>query len=543
MKKISKTLRFNLTGLVIILLLSSAAAVKYFDVSKNLEIFTSAYKELNLYYVDETNPGDLMKTGLDAMFGSLDPYTIYYTESKIEDARFKYSGQYGGVGIFLENQDGKVVVSEVLEGYPAEKAGIREGDEIILIDDKKVKSFDQEQLDAILKGNVGSEIILTFTRQDEVKVEALTRAEIQIKEVPYSGMISENTGYIKLTSFTKTSSSSVRAALRGLQATGKLERLVLDLRGNGGGLLREAVNIVNLFVPKGELVVSTKGKIDSWNKVYETKQQPMAPDVPLAILINGRSASASEIVSGALQDLDRAVVIGERSFGKGLVQQTKDLVYNARMKLTIAKYYIPSGRCIQKLDYSNRVDGEVNEMEDSVPFKTRNGRTVFDGRGVDPDVEVKAEQVSELFNSLKENQVLFDYVSSYINNSDKPDTVLNFKYTDQDYEEFKTFVKSRNFNYSTLSESKFEELMKTAKDENYFNSSKSQFEQLEKSLSPSLESDLERFKTQIKAELQSMIARRYFFRSGQIQFNLMEDPLMLKCEEVFSSNYSSILGN
>jgi len=542
MNRIAKNFKFQILGLGVILILCSAAAVKYFDVSKNLEIFNSAYKELNLYYVDETNPGDLMKTGLDAMFESLDPYTIYYSESRIEDARFKHSGQYGGVGIFLENKDGKVLVIEVLEGYPAEKAGIREGDEVLFIDEKSVTELDQDQLDNVLKGNVGSEIMITYKRQDEVKIENLSRADIKLKEVPYSGMISDNTGYIKLTSFTKTSSMSVRSALKKLQGTENLEQLVLDLRGNGGGLLREAVNIVNLFVPKDELVVSTRGKIENWNKVYETKVQPIAPDLPLIILVNGRSASASEIVSGALQDLDRAVVLGSRSFGKGLVQQTKDLVYNARMKLTIAKYYIPSGRCIQKLDYSNKVDGEVNEVESSVPFKTRNGRTVYDGRGVDPDVKLEKETNSELFNSLKEEQVLFDFVSSFVESSSKPDTVTDFKFTDADYNEFKNFVNSREFSYNTLSESKFKELLDLAKEEDYYNSSKEEFESLKSSLKPSINKDLDRFKNQISNELESMIARRYFFRAGEIQYNLQKDPLIDKSLEVFSSNYRSILG-
>lgn len=542
MNRIAKKLNFHILGLAVILILCSGAAVKYFDVSKNLEIFNSAYKELNLYYVDETNPGDLMKTGLDAMFESLDPYTIYYSESKIEDARFKYSGQYGGVGLFLENKSGKVIVTEVLENYPAEKAGIREGDEILFIDDKKVSALDQDQLDNILKGNVGSELIISYKRNNQTKIENLTRADVKIKEVPFAGMISDNTGYIKLTSFTKTSSMSVRSALKKMQKDENLEQLVLDLRGNGGGLLREAVNIVNLFVDKGELIVSTKGKIDSWNKVYESKAEPVAPDLPLVVLINGRSASASEIVSGALQDLDRAVVIGERSFGKGLVQQTKDLVYNARMKLTIAKYYIPSGRCIQKLDYSNKVDGEVNEVENSIPFKTRNGRTVYDGRGVDPDVKVEKETESELFVSLKEQQVLFDFVSSFVSSTSKPDTVIDFQFTDAHYEDFKSFVKARDFSYQTRSESKFMELIELAKEEDYFSASQNEFESLQNSLKPSLDSDLEKFKNQISTELESMIARRYFFRSGQIQYNLQDDPLIAKSLEVFSTNYSSILG-
>lgn len=524
-----------------LVLLSSAAVVKYFDVSKNLEVFTTLYKELNLYYVDETNPGELMKTGIDAMLESLDPYTVYYPESRIEDARFMQTGQYGGIGIDIERIDEKIIINEVLQGFPAASEGLKAGDEIISIDGQTLTDLKPDQLDGLLKGNVGTTLKIEYKRADEIKEPELTRAEIKINEVPYYGMINETDGYIKLTSFTKTSSMSVRTALTNLKSKNGAQRIVLDLRGNGGGLLREAVNIVSLFVSQGELVVSTKGKIASWNKVYETKSSPVAPNMPLIVLVDENSASASEIVSGALQDLDRAVVIGRQSFGKGLVQQTKDLVYNSKMKLTIAKYYIPSGRCIQRLDYSNKEDGKAKAVADSLikPFETRNGRPVFDGRGVEPDVLIEKSTESELLKTLKTNYVLFDYVTDYAASSQKPDTVINFKY--EDYNGFKNYASSAKFNYSTASHKKMMELIEITKKEEYFTDTQNEIGALSNSLSPNVSSDLERYRSEILSVLEKEIVKRLFFEKGEIQYSLLHDPYISESVKTFNSNYNSIL--
>ncbi len=541
MKKFTNRFYINALGVVILLSLSSAAVVKYFDVSKNLEVFTTLYKELNLYYVDETNPGDLMKTGIDAMLKSLDPYTVYYPESRIEDARFMQTGQYGGIGIDIESIDEKIIINEVLEGFPAASEGLKPGDEIISIDSQSLTDLKPDQLDGLLKGNVGTTLIVEYKRAGERKEVELTRAEIKIEEVPYFGMLNETDGYIKLTSFTKTASMNVRAALIELRSKNKAQRLVLDLRGNGGGLLREAVNIVNLFVEKGQLVVSTKGKIDSWNKVYETKTAPIAPDIPLIILVDENSASASEIVSGALQDLDRAVVVGRQSFGKGLVQQTKDLVYNSKMKLTIAKYYIPSGRCIQRLDYSNKEDGKAKAVADSLiqPFLTKNGRKVYDGRGVDPDILIEKKDESELLKSLKTNYILFDYVNDYAARIQKADTVIDFSY--EDYGSFKEYTKSIDFDYSTASNQKMKELVELAKKENLFMDSKSEIENLVNELAPNVSEDLERYKEEILPVLKREIVKRQFYKKGEIQYSLINDPYIKGSIDTFNSNYSSIL--
>ena len=541
MKKLTKRFYFNLLGLAMLVLLSSAAVVKYFDVSKNLEVFTTLYKELNLYYVDETNPGELMKTGIDAMLESLDPYTVYYPESRIEDARFMQTGQYGGIGIDIERIDEKIIINEVLQGFPAASEGLKAGDEIISIDGQTLTDLKPDQLDGLLKGNVGTTLKIEYKRADEIKEPELTRAEIKINEVPYYGMINETDGYIKLTSFTKTSSMSVRTALTNLKSKNGAQRIVLDLRGNGGGLLREAVNIVSLFVSQGELVVSTKGKIASWNKVYETKSSPVAPNMPLIVLVDENSASASEIVSGALQDLDRAVVIGRQSFGKGLVQQTKDLVYNSKMKLTIAKYYIPSGRCIQRLDYSNKEDGKAKAVADSLikPFETRNGRPVFDGRGVEPDVLIEKSTESELLKTLKTNYILFDYVTDYAASSQKPDTVINFKY--EDYNGFKNYASSAKFNYSTASHKKMMELIEITKKEEYFTDTQNEIGALSNSLSPNVSSDLERYRSEILSVLEKEIVKRLFFEKGEIQYSLLHDPYIIESVKTFNSNYNSIL--
>ncbi|MFK7758037.1 MAG: S41 family peptidase [Flavobacteriales bacterium] len=539
--KMSKRLLVNLMAVVMVVSLTSAAVVKYFDVSKNLEIFTTLYKELNLYYVDETNPGDLMKVGIDAMMKSLDPYTVYYPESRIEDARIENSGDFGGFGLTLKFSDDRVIIGEILQNYPADKEGLKSGDELITINSQSVYGLSEDELDGLLKGGVGSEAILMYKRKGEQNSVTLERVEVKMKEVPYFGMVSDKDGYVKLTTFNQTSSRSLKAAIGDLMNKQGAERLILDLRGNGGGLLREAVSIVNIFVPKGELVVSTKGKIESWNKVYETTVEPIAPDIPLVVLVDEKSASASEIVSGALQDLDRAVVIGRQSFGKGLVQQTKDLVYNSKMKLTIAKYYIPSGRCIQRLDYSNKVDGKANAVADSLiqPFQTRNGRPVYDGRGVDPDVEIVKTPKSALYKSLVENDIIFNYVNDYALGVQTPDTITEYAYND--YNSFKNYVMGQEFTYTTESEAQLEQLLEIAKKEKYYGVSEAEFNQLMSKLTPNKAEDLERYKSEISPVLESEIANRLYYKKGQIQSDLTKDPLIQSSIQTFDTNYSTIL--
>jgi carboxyl-terminal processing protease len=530
--------------------LTSATVVvteDYFEISKNMEIYTSVYKELSTFYVDDTQPGALMKTGIDAMLKSLDPYTVYYPESKIEDAMFMQTGQYGGIGAQVNTIDGKITVTEPFQGYAAAKAGLMAGDIIIKVDNKIVEGKNHEEIGDLLTGNPGSKVELTVQRkgQPEPKVIAITREEIKIPDVPFFTMLDDNkTGYIKLNGFTQTASTEVRSAFQDLKKQ-NMSRLVLDLRGNGGGLLREAINIVNFFVPKGTEIVRTKGKIDEWNKTYLALNEPLDVNIPVVVLVDGLSASASEIVSGSLQDLDRAVVLGEESYGKGLVQQTKDLVYNSKMKLTVAKYYTPSGRCIQRLDYSHREDatGRVNAVADSLikPFKTRAGRTVYDGRGISPDVEVKAEEASHILVGLAEHWVAFNWVTDYRQSHVSIDSADVFALSDADYANFANFAKNQKFEYETDTEKLYAELKKVAKEEKYYTGAETEFDKLYSRIAPQKETDLQKFKPQIKEYLENEIVSRYYFQNGRAKNALPKDPCIKKAEEVLNSNYASIL--
>ncbi|MFN5296574.1 MAG: S41 family peptidase, partial [Flavobacteriales bacterium] len=436
-------------------LLSATFSDEFFEISKNMEIFTSVYKELNIYYVDGTKPGALMKTGIDAMLKSLDPYTVYYPESKIEEAMFMQTGQYGGIGTLVNTIEGKITITEPYEGYAAVKSGLIAGDVVLKINGKSVEGKRHDEVTDQLTGQPGSEVELTIQRPGEAQPRAvkIKREEIKIKDVPYFAMLADSaTGYIQLTGFTQSAGSEVKAAFLALKKR-NMNKLILDLRGNGGGLLREAITIVNLFVPKGTEIVKTKGKIEEWNKTYTAMNDPVDTQIPIVVLVDGGSASASEIVSGSLQDLDRAVVVGAESYGKGLVQQTKDLAYNTKIKLTVAKYYTPSGRCIQRLDYSHRDEntGEVVAKADSLirSFKTKGGRPVSDGRGINPDVEVKEEDAAHIVRSLIENWVIFHYATEYHRTHTSIDSADAFHLTDAEYNQFVEFAKGKEFHYDT----------------------------------------------------------------------------------------------
>ena len=386
----------------------------YFEVSKNLDIFATLFRELNIYYVDETNPGDLMKKGIDNMLESLDPYTNFIPESEIEDYRYMTTGSYGGIGALVRQMGDYVVISEPYEGFPAQKADLRAGDKILKVNDIDVKGKKTDDISKYLKGQASTSIKLLIEREGEKKPieKIINREEIKIKSVSYSGMISKSVGYIKLTGFTENASGEVKDALLDLKKNPALKSIVFDLRGNPGGLLKEAIDIVNLFEDKGTEIVSTRGKVKDWDKIYKAVNNPVDLSVPMVVLVDRGSASASEIVSGSLQDLDRGVVIGQRSYGKGLVQQTRDLSYNAKLKVTVAKYYTPSGRCIQALDYSHRnEDGSVDKVADSLisAFKTKNGRIVYDGGGIAPDVAIEPQKYSSILGSLITKNLLFDF--------------------------------------------------------------------------------------------------------------------------------------
>ena len=516
----------------------------FFEVSKNLEIYSDIYKTLNVHYVDETQPGKLMKTGIDAMLKSLDPYTTYYPESKIEDYRFTTTGQYGGIGSLIREIDGHTFISEPYQDSPANKAGLMAGDMIIAIDGKSVEDKDQDEVSKFLKGQAGTEVKVTVKRNEE-KIEALIkREEIKIPDVPHSGMLDEKTGYIKLNSFTQTASSEVKKAYQSLKKEG-MEQLVFDLRGNGGGLLREAVNIVNFFVPKGTEIVSTKGKLEEWDRVHKGLNEPLSKDLPLVVLIDGGSASASEIVSGTLQDLDRAVIIGSKSFGKGLVQQTKDIPYGTKLKLTVAKYYTPSGRCIQKLDYFNKDNGGIaEEVPDSLvtTFKTQNGRKVFDGRGIYPDVDVELEEYGKVLDALFSNHVIFKWANEFQLKNSEIAAASDFELSDEDYADFVEFCKQFDLHYTTASELYLEDLIEVAKREKYFDEVQSELEAMQSKLDVNQKDDIYKFRDQIQKIVENEIVSRYYYQKGRAEHSLNGDPYIAQAISTLnSSEYNTIL--
>lgn len=527
--------------------LTIAAGDSYFEISKNLEIFNELYKELNVYYVDDTQPGKLMKTGIDAMLSSLDPYTQFIPESDMEDYRFMTTGQYGGIGAMIKRKDDRVVISEPYEGFPAMKAGIWAGDEIVEVDGRQVRGMSTEEVSKLLKGQAGSTVkVLAQRIGTEPTLHTLVREEIKIPDVPFKGIIDvENgVGYIKLNSFTQTAGQEVRNAVKELKEQGA-QKIILDLRGNGGGLLRESVNIVNLFVPKNELVVETKGRIAEWDKTYKTLSEPLDAEIPLVVLVDGGSASASEIVCGSLQDLDRAVVVGERTFGKGLVQQTRDLFYNSKLKVTVAKYYIPSGRCIQKLDYSHRDStGKVTEVkEDAIAeFKTRNGRPVFDGRGVMPDVQVNEPELAKVVGGLYEKDLFFDFATEYRMKHNDIGPAEDFRITDELYAEFVTYVKEHEVDYDTESMEALEALVEVARKERYYEVVQDQLATLRKQLEPDHTEDIVRFRKDIEEVLRSELVSRYHFQTGRAKTAMTSDPYIRKAKDVLvDGSYPTIL--
>lgn len=520
----------------------------YFEVSKNIDIFVSVYKNINTYYVDDTEPGDLMKTSIDAMLHKLDPYTVYYPESDIEDYRFMTTGQYGGIGALISRKDGFVYISEPYEGYPAQKAGLLAGDKILKVDGKSAEGKNTEEISSFLKGEPQTDLILTIERMGtsepfEVKV---TREKIKIKDVPYYGLLEDKMGYIKLNGFTETASKEVIAALTDLKEKHQITSLVFDLRGNGGGLLNEAVNIVGIFTPTGTQVVETKGKLSEWNNTYVTTAAPIDTKIKLVVLVDGGSASASEIVSGTIQDLDRGVIIGTNSFGKGLVQQTRDLKYNSKMKLTVAKYYIPSGRCIQRLDYSKKdEDGHALEVPDSLrkEFTTKAGRKVLDGAGIEPDIKVENIKASPILISLARKQLFFEYATLYRNEHDSIAPAKEFSLSDADYEDFKSWLESKDYSYQTSTEKLLKKLEDAAEKEKYADKIAEDFSHLEAAINQNKAKDLDIHKDQIKRFLTSEIVVRYYYQTGRIEQSMAADEDMAKAKEVLKNDqeYHTIL--
>jgi len=517
-----------------------------FEILKNLELFEQVYKNVDLYYVDESNPGELMRTAIDAMLAELDPYTNYIPESRMEDYKLMTTGQYGGIGAIIRKVGDNVTIADPYVGFPAQKAGLIAGDMFLEIDGKNVENLSTSEISTLLKGQPGSKVEVKVKRGSTSKTVTLEREEIKISAVPYSGMINNETGYIKLNSFTRTSAKDVFNAFQSLKKEYKMKKLVFDLRGNGGGLLIQAVQMVNYFVEKESDIVSIRGKYEKDNKVYTAKANPLDDKLPIVVLVDGGSASASEIVSGAIQDLDRGVILGQTSFGKGLVQRPLDLKYNAKIKVTIAKYYTPSGRCIQKLDYSSKKIGEKAHAVDSSTisiFKTKNGRTVKDGRGIEPDVKIAKKKFSRLTATLVINNIIFNYATQYRVNHETIATAKEFKLSDTDFEDFKTYVLKQEFEYNTESGEMMEKLKEKAIDEGYYDESKDQFDKLYEYYKPSKERDLVKFKAEIVKILEDEIIGRYYYQTGRIEHALIDDTFILEAVKILNDQprYNQIL--
>jgi len=521
-----------------------------FEISKNLDIFTTVIKNLDINYVDTIKPGELIDTAIESMLETLDPYTVYVPETKVEDFKFITTGEYGGIGALIHQKKDGVYISEPYKNFPADKAGLLAGDKIIKINNKSVKGKSSSDISKILKGQTGSSVDITIKRigvKKPIKKEII-REKIKINNVPYFGMLNDNIGYIRLTGFTQNAGKEVKDKFLKLKKDHKLKGIIIDIRGNGGGLLNEAVKITNIFVKKGETVVSTKGKLREKNRTYKTRNQAIDTKIPLVILVDNRSASASEILSGAIQDLDRGVIIGQRTFGKGLVQNIIPLTYNTEMKITVAKYYIPSGRCIQAIDYSHKdEDGYFQKIPDSLisTFKTKNNRTVYDGGGIEPDIKLKPQKYSNITYSLYSKYLIFDYACKFHRENKTIPEPKKFIITDSIYNDFINFIKDKDYTYTSKTEKLLKSLKKTAKKENYFKDIKDEYSALSKKISLNKKDDIIRYKDEIKKILKIEICTKYYYQEGKIEAGISDDMEIEKAIEILNSpsKYNSILKN
>ncbi|MEO7176191.1 MAG: S41 family peptidase [Saprospiraceae bacterium] len=527
MKK--KVLKYSVIALIAVL---GIAAIrdegdKYFEIAKNLEIFANLYKDLNTYYVDDLDPNKLMKTGIDAMVGSLDPYTNYITENQIESYRYMTEGKYNGIGAVVRKVDDYPTVIEPYEGFAADKAGLKAGDIILSINGKSAKGKDNDEVTAIMRGVPGTDIEMSVLKpgQKDPIIVKLIRSEVSMKNVPYWGMVSPKVGYIVLTTFTQDAGEHVADAYNDLKSKNPLmESVILDLRENGGGLLNEAVNICNVFIPKNELVVSTKGKVREWDKSYKTLNNSIDEKVRLAVLVNKHSASASEIVSGVIQDLDRGLLIGQRSYGKGLVQNTRDVGYNSRVKLTTSKYYIPSGRCIQSVQY---IDGEPKDIADSLrnTYRTRSGRKVLDGGGVTPDIRIVKMASPSIVKGLNEKSVIFKYATEYYQAHPSIVAAADFKFLD--YDDFVRFAEKSKFTYETESEKLLKTLQEKSTEDQFSKEVATEIETLQAKIRLEKKDDMQQYKSEIIKEIEEEIVSRYYYQKGKIQYDLKNDNEIL----------------
>ena len=544
----------NLYRLIITLILFCSTTIvvgqnnSNFEVAKNLDIYTTLYKELDKNYVDELSPGDLMKSGIDGMLKSLDPYTIYISESEVEDFKFITTGQFGGIGALIHKQDDKIIVTEPYEDKPAHKHGLQAGDEILEVDGKSVAGKSTGDISTLLKGQPGTTVTVLIKRPgvEESIEKELTRQNVKIDNIPYYGMLESGVGYIKLTGFTQNAGNEVKDAFLELKKENELSGIILDLRNNGGGLLQEAVNITNIFVDKGEHVVSTKGKLPSKNNSYRTSNPPIDTEIPLVVLVNNSSASASEIVAGAIQDLDRGIVVGQQTFGKGLVQNVIPLSYNAQAKITVAKYYIPSGRCIQEIDYSKKDEnGDSGKIPDSLitAYKTRNGRTVYDGHGIEPDIAVEDRTLSKISASLITKFLFFTYATQFEQNTPEIDSPEKFEISEQLFDDFKEYISDKGYDYTTRCEETLEKFKKAAEKENYFDAISEEYFALVNEVKDNKQDDIIKHQDELKELLKMEIISRYYYQKGKIVASLSTDEEIAKAIELITEkdNYLAIL--
>lgn len=544
MKKLKRAVVIG--SLVLMSTLLFAFKSDFFEVAKQMEIYTTLFKELNLYYIDEINPAELTEKAINEMLEGLDPYTRYYDEQGVEEVKINSSGEYSGIGAESSHYDDKLVITEVYEGYSAEEVGIKVGDQIMKIDDIFVADYDSNQISTLLQGIPDSMVKLIIKRQKETLNFTVKREKIIVDPVPHFQMVSPEIGYIAFNKFNNKASASVKSAFVDLKGNG-MKKLILDLRGNPGGLLNEAINITNFFVPKNEVVVSTKAKLKKWSEVYRTKYEPIDLDIPIVVLIDGRSASAAEIVAGSLQDLDRAVILGERSFGKGLVQRYRNLTYGTKLKLTISKYYTPSGRNIQELDYTHRDGEDVPKFaeENRNSFKTKNGRTVYDGGGISPDIEIEKTALTASTKALLRSDAIFNFASDYFYKNPTIASPETYVFEDAQFDQFISFLQEGNSNFKTKSESKFEAAFELSEKENLSEGIQSSYKALSKQLEDEKIAELNKNRENIKEVLSDEIINRYYFEKGEYQNHIEFSPFIKEAISVLENEdqYRRILAN
>ncbi len=525
------------------LVVGSSFREDFFEIAKQIEIFTNLFKTVNMNYVDETNPGEMMDKAIKSMLADLDPYTNYFNEGDVVKFKINNTGEYTGIGAMITRKEGKIIIKEPYKDYPADKAGLKAGDEIFQIGDVNLKDY-KEDASALMRGAKNAKVEVKFNRQGKTQTATIVLDEVDVKAVPFYGKADDKTGYIVLSQFNRKASFETQAALLELKTQGA-ERIILDLRGNPGGLLNEAVNICNLFVPKGEVIVTTKSKIDKHNQSYKTTREPIDLDIPVVVLVDGKSASASEIVAGALQDLDRAVVVGSRSFGKGLVQRPLDLTYGTQVKVTISRYYTPSGRCIQALDYSKKdTEGKAvkTDAKNFNAFKTKKGRTVYDGGGIQPDVELAETKLSAIAEALQKNDAIFNYATVYFYKNPNMGTKIP-SLSDNDFNDFKAFLKRENFSFDTETEKQLKKTLEAAQNEKIDENIKTEYQNLMAALRKSEDVQLDKNKNEIKELILDELIKRYQYKEGLYQYYIQNNSEVKKATSILAnaSEYNKII--